>query len=72
MRLGLLVGILALIALIVGAGWLGLRAGEECRAAGGEMRLDGTYIYVWQTIDPKTGAGWMQMFPNSSCQFPPQ
>ncbi len=43
---------------------------SECAARGGNMVHVGTYVYIWQVTDYKTGMGFMNMVPNMACTVP--
>ena len=61
-------GILIVIASLV---WIMIsvtnEAIKECKALGGQWVHDGTYTYIWQIVDSKTGAGILVPYANYAC-----
>lgn len=56
-----------IVVLLIGALLMMFRQDAECRERGGRMVGDGTYTYVWQVVDFKTGAGVLVPYPNMVC-----
>jgi hypothetical protein len=72
MRYFLLPAFLAafLLALLASAIYSSVRTSQACEARGGRMVHDGTFTYIWQVTDYKTGMGVLVPYPNMTCSVP--
>jgi len=60
----------AIIGVLALSGWARQENVRHCAAQGGRYGPDGTYSYIWQITDYKTGAGYLLPIENERCFKP--